>query len=370
MNYTILHTADVHLDRAYSGAGMTPAIAANRRQELRDAFRRLTGLALELPAHAVTIGGDLFEHERSTLDTGHFLRAQCERLGAIPVFIAPGNHDPYLPDSLYRRIEWPANVHIFSEPRLRPVALAPGLTLWGAAHNAPDLRDNLLAGFRVPNEGRHVLLFHGSDAHAVPEGKLAHAPFQPQDIAATGADFALLGHYHSPRIHAQAAFAYPGSPEALDFSEEGEHCLLRLDIGGDGVRPQLLPFGRVRYLTHRVDVTPMLSSDEVRAAIASLGEEGAIARVVLEGRLQPEVDLDTAALYNACAERFAYLDIVNGTRPGYNLDEIAEESTTRGAFVRTLRARLETAQGPDRETAEAALVLGLQAFEGRGAALR
>ena len=44
---TILHTADVHLDRAYSGAGMSPTIACARREELRDAFRRFIDLALE-----------------------------------------------------------------------------------------------------------------------------------------------------------------------------------------------------------------------------------------------------------------------------------------------------------------------------------
>ena len=107
----ILHTADVHLDRAYSGAGMTSSIAAARRQELREALRRFVDLALELRVDVVTIGGDLYEHERSTLDTGNFLAAQFERLGDIPVLIATGNHDPCVPDSLYRRVDWPANVH-------------------------------------------------------------------------------------------------------------------------------------------------------------------------------------------------------------------------------------------------------------------
>jgi hypothetical protein len=111
---TILHTADVHLDRAFAGAGMTSGIAAARREELRDGFRRFIDLALELRADAVTIGGDLYEHERSTLDTGHFLRQQFERLGDAPAFIAPGNHDPVLPDSLWRRVDWPANVTIFT----------------------------------------------------------------------------------------------------------------------------------------------------------------------------------------------------------------------------------------------------------------
>lgn len=369
---TILHTADVHLDRAYSGAGMTPAIAGARRQELRDAFRRFIDLALELRVAAVTIGGDLYEHERSTLDTCNFLRAQFERLGDVRVLIAPGNHDPYVPVSLYRRMDWPRNVTIFAEPHLNPVALSPGVTVWGAGHNAPDLRENLLQGFRVQGEGTHILLFHGSDVHAVPEGKPTHAPFRPEDIAATGAGFALLGHYHAPRLYPDGAptFAYPGSPEALDFSEEGEHCVLRLDVEAGRAQPRLLPFGRVSYRTYRLDVTPMLSSDDVRSAIDRLAEPGLIARVVLEGQLQPEVDLSVGALYNACAEPFAYLDITDRTHSAYNFDEIAEESTTRGVFVRLLLARRDGARGAEREAAEAALVLGLHAFEGREMAVR
>jgi len=363
----ILHTADVHLDRGFARAGMTSAIASARRQELRDAFKRFVELALQLEADAVTIGGDLYEHERFTLDTGHFLRQQLERLGRTPVLIAPGNHDPMTPDSLYRRIAWPDNVTIFSEGAFRPVPVAARLTVWGAAHTAPDTRENLLSGLQVSGPGRHLLLFHGSDMHAVPEGKPAHAPFLPEDIAATGADFALLGHYHGPRLYPGEApvMGYPGSPEPLDFSEEGEHCVLRLDIDEQGVRPQLLPFGRVSYVTHALEVSAMLTSEEVQAGIRALAEPGVIARVVLEGQAEPELGLDMEALYNACAEAFTYLDIVDRTKPAYNFFEIAEESTTKGGFVRLLLRRLESAGEEEREVVEEALTLGLHAFERR-----
>jgi DNA repair exonuclease SbcCD nuclease subunit len=363
---TILHTADVHLDRAFSGPGMSRGIAAARRQELREAVRRLVDLALELRADAVTIGGDLYEHERATLDTGNFLRQQFERLAPARVFIAPGNHDPYVPGCLYERVEWPDNVYTFKEPRFEAASVVPGVTLWGAGHDGPALRQNLLSGFRAGGDGRHILLFHGSDTHAVPEGKPAHAPFRAEDVVAAGADFALAGHYHSPRLSPQASpvFAYPGSPEPLDFSEEGDHCVLRLDVGPEGVSPQLIPFGRVSYSTHRIDLTPMVTSDEVRSAIAIL-PEGRIVRAVLEGQLQPEVDLDVAALYNACAQRFAFLDIVDRTQPGYDLEELAEETTTKGAFVRLMLSRLEAMPEGEAEVARQALVYGLRAFEGR-----
>ncbi len=369
---TILHTADVHLDRAYSGAGMSPAIASARREELRDAFRRFIDLALETSADAVTIGGDLYEHERVTPDTGNFIRQQLERLGDVPALLAPGNHDPYVPDSIYHRLTWPTNVTIFRERSFAPVELAGGVTVWGAGHDAPDVRANLLEGFQAPAEGSHVLLFHGSDTRSVPEGKHAHAPFRPEDLDATGAGFALLGHYHVPRLHPTEApqYVYPGSPEPLDFAEEGEHCVARLDVEGGAFTCSLLPFGHVRYQTSATDVTGMESSDEARTAIAALGDASTIARVVLVGDLSPDVDLSLQSLYDSCAERFSYLDIVDRTQPAYRIDEIAEESTTKGAFARLMLERIETAEGEKREIAEAALLYGLQAFDRKEVQIR
>ena len=118
---TILHTADVHLDRAYSGAGMSPTIASARRQELRDGFRRFIDLALEIGADAVTIGGDLYEHERVTPDTANFIRQQLERLGDVPALLAPGNHHPYVPDPVYHPLTWPPPVPILPARSLPPV---------------------------------------------------------------------------------------------------------------------------------------------------------------------------------------------------------------------------------------------------------
>lgn len=345
---------------------MTASAAATRRQELRDAFRRFIDLALELRVDAVTIGGDLYEHERSTLDTGNFVAQQFGRLGSIPALVSPGNHDPVTPDSLWRRVAWPDNVTIFTEPRFRAANLS-GVTVWGAGHDGPDLRQNLLEGFRVPAEGTHVLLFHGSDLHAVPEGKRAHCGFRPEDVVRTGAAFALLGHYHGARLYPADAprFAYPGTLEALDFSEAGPHFALRLEVGDGAAKAELLPFGSVRYVTQALDVTGMSSSDELRGGIAALGDREAIVRVVLAGQLQPEVELDLSALYNACAEGFRFLDLVDRTEPAYSLESLAMESTTKGAFVRLMLSRVEAAAGGERETAELALRLGLQAFERR-----
>jgi len=59
----------------------------------------------------------------------------------LPVYLAPGNHDWYGPESLYRLANWSPNVHLFTQDHLVPVNLADGLILWGAAHRAPANTD-------------------------------------------------------------------------------------------------------------------------------------------------------------------------------------------------------------------------------------
>src|SRR2546427_237369 len=209
--------AALPLDRSFAGLSVAPSEAAKRREELRAALRRIVDLALELDVDALTVGGDLYEHERAGPDTGNFIAAEFARFAPKPVLLAPGNHDPYVPDSLYWRLEWPPNVHIFQTMSWEPVELSDTLTLWGAGHRGPAVRDNLLATLNVEADRTNIALVHASDISAVPEGKPAHCPFTREDIERSGLDFALLGHYHELRLRPQEfpRYAYPGSPEPI-----------------------------------------------------------------------------------------------------------------------------------------------------------
>src|SRR5262249_22488932 len=138
-----------------------PAFARRRRQALRDTLMRIVGVAAELRLDAVLCGGDLYEHERFSPDTAAFLRSAFETLYPTPIYIAPGNHDWCGAESLYRQVQWSPTVHVFNGPRLEPVRLADGLTLWGGAHCTPANTPGFLEGFAVDRGGAHIALFHG-----------------------------------------------------------------------------------------------------------------------------------------------------------------------------------------------------------------
>ena len=70
MTIRLLHFSDLHLDRAFAAMGCQGDLARRRRQGLREALTAAGRLAAEQGCIAVTIGGDLYEHERAGVDTG------------------------------------------------------------------------------------------------------------------------------------------------------------------------------------------------------------------------------------------------------------------------------------------------------------
>jgi len=370
MAFRILHFADLHLDTSFAASGMTSSMAARRREELRGALRRILGLVQDHGVDLVTIGGDLYEQERCNPDTGNFLREQFERLAPVPVIIAPGNHDPWVPHSLYRQIDWPPNVFVFTDSRLYPYHHGD-VTIWGAAHQSPSCRDNLVAGVKVPSQGTNLLLLHASDVENIPIAKSAFCPVTAADVVDGGFVLALLGHYHGARLTPAdtPVLCYPGSPEPLGFDEVGKHYALLVEIEDEEVKPALLEVDHRVYATLSVDVSGATTREDIRNEVIGLSRQGnleqAFVRLTLAGMLSPEVELDSEALLSDLSEFFAFLDVRNETYPAYDLEALKQDLTVKGAFVRKMLAIVEQGDPDRREIAREALHLGLQAMDKR-----
>lgn len=313
----ILHFADLHLDRSFAGPGMTAAEADRRRAELRAALVRIVDFALDLDVDLLTVGGDLYEHGRTTSDTGRFVAQQFQRLAPRKVLVAPGNHDPFVAGSLYDRIQWPENVHVFKQAGWTPLQAA-GVTVWGVGHTDPALRKNLLCELRLPASQAAVALLHAADSATARVGRDDHCPFDAEDIEQCGATFVLLGHDHRLRVSPPGAprYAYPGSPEPLGFFTEGPHYVLLLTMNGQGPCVEPIEISQVTYRTAHLDVTPHSSPRAILRRLRDLARDQpprAIVRAVLTGQRPPGLHLDAARLRAAAAGWFRYLEVVDAT---------------------------------------------------------
>jgi len=382
--FRILHLADLHLDRAFAGMGCQGDLARRRRLGLREALRRAGHAALARDCEAVTIGGDLYEHERADLETGRFLAETFADWRPLRVFVAPGNHDPLLPDSLYARVEWPENVHVFAAASLQPVELEDGLTLWGLGHPDPAWRGDPLDREPVGGDGGiHLALFHGAEMGSRPEGKSAHGPFDAARIASVGFAAALSGHYHRRRVDSRARLLYPGSPEPLTFDEDGGRgpVLVEVDERG-GVDYQPLDMNTWWAQTASCELTGAHSFGSVleraaitaRTAAASGDPERGMVRLDLHGELSPDITLDVPSIEQHAREGtgLASLQVRDLTEPLLDLDAAAADPTARGAFTRSVLTALHAAEGDVAEESVLADALryGLQALGGVEVGLR
>ena len=359
----IVHFSDLHLDSVFAWAGASGDAARQRRQALRETLLRIVELTRGEGADALFCGGDLYEHERSGRDTAEFLRLMFASLDPISVYLAPGNHDWYGPDSLYASVEWSSNVHVFTEPTLRPVELAGGVTLWGAGHCAPANTDNFLAGFRVEGPGIHVALFHGAENSWFSEqgeGKQPHAPFDAAQIAEAGIDHAFLGHYHRPRDDER--HTYPGNPDPLVFGEDGIRGAVVATIDADGqVTRERHVVAQTTVHDIEIDISGHTTQQQVREALAKeVDGRGGWARLTVRGDIAPEISVTEADLRDAMNTFDAVQIRLGELRPAYDLAALRSEPTVRGQFVKdVLSARLDPIE--ERRV----LLAGLRALDGR-----
>jgi exonuclease SbcD len=356
----------VHLDAAF--AGDDARFGARRRRQLREAFERALHLARDRKADALCVAGDLYEDAYAGKDTAEYLRRCFAEIAPTRVFLAPGNHDPFAPTSVYGQMHpLPSNVTLFDERSFRPERLADGITLWGMGQTSALDHARALGGFTCTGSGTHLLLFHGSDQEHMPPGKETIAPFSDVEISRAGAAHAMVGHFHGKLQGAH--YAYPGSPEPLNINQDGEHTASIITVADGAVNVGFEALNATRYVVADLDVSPYADSAGLEVAIKGrlasvVTAPGSIfCRLRLVGAAAPSLDPDLQALRAEIREAYPGSDLV-ADFAAFDLDAIEHEgNTVRAAFVRETRTRIAAASSTaEREELATALKLGLLAF--------
>jgi len=357
----ILHAADFHLDSAFGALGEEQA--RQRRQESRKLVECLVEFANEQAVDLLLLAGDLFDSDDIFGQTGEDLALALGRLKGHAV-IAPGNHDYYDPAGAYGRILWPENVHVFTEDALTKFDFPQyDCTVYGAAFTGPSVPDgSVLDGFTAPDDGRvHLLVLHGDLG-----GK--NGPYRPlseEQLAATGADYAALGHQHAfSGLHraGDTYYAYPGCIEGRGFDETGEKGVLCGTVSPGRAALQFVPFGRRRYEILTVDVTDSEPLAAVSAALPQDTEQD-IYRILLAGETEEPIRLER--LRQELADRFYALELRDQTRMKQDIWARCGDDSLRGLFLQKMRQAYDTADDENRRKIEQAVRFGLAAMDNR-----
>ena len=361
----IFHTGDFHLDSPFSGVGVRESDA--RRAHLRDAFSAMLERAVADGCRMVLIAGDLFDCGYVTTETVNIAFGAIEKC-AIPVVIAPGNHDPYEVGGIYDKHSRPENLFVFSSEKLSRFDFDElGVSVHGYAFTSERMDESPLSSpAELSEKNINILLAHGDIYSPISK----YAPIAPSSIETSGFDYVALGHVHKaepPVKMGRSTVAYCGFPEGRGFDELGFGGALEVSIG-DTVSVERVVLSTRRYLIEELDVTGASGDTELTSAISSFiskrgyGKETSL-RIILRGAVSPE--LSTSPTLSAEGLGVSLIEIEDDTSPVYDAGFLKYDVTLRGALYRQLLPELNSHDSRSRRVAKEALKIGLAALDGK-----
>ena len=320
----LLHSADWHLD----------APLAARDDGLRAALLAVPGKLAALcraeKCDLVLLSGDLFDGPY----TAESLNALRDALAdmAVPVFIAPGNHD-HLGLGPWTTEQFPPNVHIFTEPRLTAVPWGD-LTVYGAGYTSMDC-PGLLEGFRAP-EDNAICVLHGDPTLAASP----NCPVTAAQVTNSGLRYLALGHIHKAGSFTAGTTlcGWPGCPMGRGFDELGPKGAYIVTLG-DTAGCRFVTLDTPRFF----DLEAAVTHDPQAAVGARLPAAATddYYRITLTG----ESDTPDIPALAAAFSHVPHLTLRDRTTPPVDLWANAGEDSFQGALFALLKE--QTAQHPE-----------------------
>lgn len=261
MSFKFVHMADLHMDTPFLSKDEN--LRKTLRLALYESFRSCVDLSLSESVHAFLIAGDLADGDNLSFTSKKFLLEQLERLnhGGIPVFYAPGNHDPYT-SRFINELKWPQNVHIFKStvPESIKVYDSDGNIIGvviGAGHESRKESRNLSLEFPgadgcIPYVGLLHAYVSGTKCS---EGDDRYAPCSISNLLETGYDYWALGHIHKREVLCDSPYiVYPGNISGRDPGETGQKGVYLVEIKHkDIVDAKFIPTSKVYWENIYID---------------------------------------------------------------------------------------------------------------------
>lgn len=362
----ILHTADWHLDTAFS-AHFTAEQAKIRRNEMLRAVSNVIDFAAE--CDVMLVAGDVFDSAYVSEETIAFLKRKFAEIKNTYVFLCAGNHDPYTHNSVYAEADLGENVHIFgTEPECIELKEL-NMRVFGCSF--ADTYSDFAAKFGKieKKEGITDIILMHSDivSDMTQEG---YNQIDKSYIENCGADYLALGHIHTRSEIKKIGgtyFAYSGPIEGRGFDECGDMGCYVVKIEDGELAAEFKKTSIRRLFKLNVDISGLADNpeiaDKVKEKMLACGSENDMFKIVLTGRTTSGI-FDVEVLRSELVGLAYYSEIQDCTQPDYDIAAIARQNTLCGEFVRQMTEKISACGENEREIAERAMIIGLDALLG------
>ena len=343
----ILHSADWHLCSPLQGR--TPQQQALLRRHLRQLPAQVASLCKQHGCDMMLLSGDLFDGPYDA-DSLQILK-DALREAAVPVMIAPGNHDFCAVGSPWLTETWPENVHIFTKPIMECVEM-PALScrVYGGGFTSMDCPP-LLEDFQAEEGTLSIGVLHGDPTQSASP----YNPITQAQVAHSGLSYLALGHIHkSGSFRAgNTLCAWPGCPMGRGYDEDGEKGVLLVTVE-ETVQADFIPMDTPRFYDKETTL------DRLDSLLPPVGSDD-FYRITLVGESDP---LDLIALQETYS-RFPNLLLRDKTTPPVDIWKALGEDSFEGAYFDLLHQALEAADPQTREQLLLAARISRQILDGR-----
>jgi len=286
-----IHSADWQLGARFSQFGAKGTVL---REARLSALKRSLDIARQRNVDAYIVAGDLFEDNQVGDDLVSTVAQMFSDYPTVPIFLLPGNHDPYAgPDSLWMRRPFakiPSHIQIID--KAKAIDLGGAFLLASPLHQKMSTLDpslklcDLAAG--LPADAIKIGVTHGALAI---EGKHQANDFPIALNAASraGLDYLAVGHWHNWLVDTDGGrIVMPGTPEPDSFDHQRCGYVAYVEIEGQSAAPRIEAVPVAELSWHELTFD-LLSADASRATLSQTLSNQApqaaksVVRVVLTG---------------------------------------------------------------------------------------
>lgn len=328
-----IHCSDIHLDSKIDGLPFDKSEI--RREEVLHTFERMTCFAQENGVTAVIISGDMFDSSCITEKTRSRVLHAINSTPNVEYLYLSGNHDEKF---IANSKDLPCNLKIFKDEwttfSFGNVSIS-GIVL------SPSNIKSIYSSLSLDKNSVNIVAMHGliagyktdSDAEIISISLL-----KEKNI-----DYLALGHIHSYKegeIDNRGTYAYSGCLDGRGFDEIGEKGFILLNVEGNKIEKEFVPFSSRKICEFTFDVTGfdsyLVARDELLKKIDDDIDKSSIVKVLLRGWRKVNFDIDKKGLELMLLERFFFVKVYDETDLEINIDDYANDKSVSGEFIRLI----------------------------------
>ena len=326
-----VHIADIHFDTPFTTLNTRGNFGQIRRLDQREAFKKIIQYIQENNIPYFFIAGDFYEHDYIRKSTIEYINELFKTIPNTKIFITPGNHDPFIKNSMYQNFNWNNNVKIFTS-KIEKIELTD-VDIYGVGFEDFYSSSLGIENIEIENKNKiNILVTHGA-LNASDKMQLQYNPMQKNKLEKLGFDYIALGHIHKPyyNIEENQNIIYAGSTISMGFDELGKHGFITGKIEKNKLEISFIPVDNKEFQELEIDVSQINDIDELIEKLNNiLLDENIFYKIILTGKRKFEIDV--LNLY-----KFIHQDniikIKNNTKINYDIEDLVNNYTLKGIFV-------------------------------------